>query len=364
MKKTYLILLALLVVALAALLPGCDGNQDELEGMYVVTFELNGGTLDIKSSSTNTNINYAYQPGSLLIDPTNKDWTYKLTRPGYIFTGWYTSQECLENQKWDFATGTINTERMSLYAGWEKEIVFTYSVCYTDESGATQVLGKYKVSEGAVFEDYQKHAGKREGFTPSGFFSDAACTTAWDFSTKHPGGTQDTDIQIFVDYIPGDWIIVGNYEELKNAAGRGNIYLTADIDCGGQELSFGRDFSHILQGNGHKISNFVVEKAGTALIPSISIFQNLSEGAQISNVTFENVAFNFFNVGKATKIKVAALAKEATGCVVENVSISGILHTDYEGELPRLEEAFFEEGSNGEITNLTVEITVSVETES
>ena len=363
MKKAYLVLLALLVVALAALLPGCSSNQDELEGKYVATFELNGGTLDLKSTSVKTNINYAYEPGSLIIDPTNPAWTYKLFRPGYVFTGWYTSQECLPNQKWDFATGTITTEKLTLYAGWEKEIVYTYSVCYV-EGETTHQLGQYKVSAGAKFEDYQKFANKREGYTANGFYADAAFTTAWDFNTVHPGGDVDTDIQVFVDYIEGDWIIVDSYEKLKNSIGKGNIYLTNDIDCGGQVLSLGREFGHIFEGNGYSVKNFTVEKSGSALMPSVSVFQSLTAGAEIRNVKFENVTFTFFGVEKATKIKVAALAKEGTDCVISNVSITGTIETDYTGEFERLEEACYEESSTAAITDFTAEITVTVKTES
>ena len=363
MRKAYLILLALLVVALAALLPGCASNENELEGMYTATFELNGGILDLKSTNVSTNINYAYQPNSYIIDPTFKEWNYKLTRPGYVFTGWYTSAECKAGEKWDFATDKITTEKLTLYAGWEKEIVFTYTVCYVD-GGQTHVLGEYKVSEGGVFEDYRKYAEKREGFTANGYYADETCTTPWNFDTVHPGGETDTDIRIYVDFIPGEWIIVDSYAKLEAAAGKGNIYLTCDIDCEGKELSFGQNFGHVFEGNGHTVRNFTVKKAGGALMPSVSVFQNLEEGAEIRNVAFENVTFEFFGVEKATKIKVAALAKEGKGCIVTNVSITGTIRTNYEGEFPRLEEAFFEETSVAQITGFSAEITVSVEAES
>ena len=363
MKRHYLFLLALLVVALAVLLPGCASGQVDLDGMYVATFELNGGKLDLKSTSVDSNINYAYDPGSHIIDPTCKDWNYKLTRPGYIFTGWYTSAECRENEKWNFATDTIEGN-MTLHAGWEKEIVFSFSVCYLNGE-TTEILGQYKVSAGDEFEDYRKYANKRDGFTALGYYSDAECTTPLDFSTKHPGGDADTDIKVYVDFIPGDWIIVDSFNELKNAVGKGNIYLTGDIDCEGQVLSFGRSFGYTLEGNGYAIRNFTVEKSGGALMPGVALFQSLTAGAKIQNVSFENVTFEFFGVKNATKIKVAALAKEATDCFVSNVTITGTIKTDYTEEFPRLNEAFFEETDTVEINGeFKSEITVSVETES
>ena len=363
MKKSYFVLLALLAAALTVMLLGCSSTGTELDGMYVATFELNGGTLDLKSSNVSTNINYAYQPGSHIIDPTNPDWNYKLTRAGYNFTGWYKTAECRPEDKWDFATGTIDAEKLTLYAGWEKAIVYTFSVCYTDDSGV-QLLGEYKVKEGDVFEDYRKYAGKRENFTAMGYFADAECTTAWDFKTAHPGGEADTDIRVYVDYIPGEWIVVDSFAELENAIGDGNIYLTADIDCGGAVLDFGGDFSYVFEGNNHKISNFTVEKSGGALMPSISVFQTLTEGSEIRNISFENVTFRLFDVDRAGKIKVAGLAKDSRGSVISNVSVTGTLMTNYTGEFPKLGEAFYEDDAQAEITNLTIEITVSVETKS
>jgi hypothetical protein len=53
MKKRYLILLTLLLITLLLTVTGCKGG-DSIEGMYVVTFDVNGGTMDIKTSSVGT----------------------------------------------------------------------------------------------------------------------------------------------------------------------------------------------------------------------------------------------------------------------------------------------------------------------
>jgi uncharacterized repeat protein (TIGR02543 family) len=197
MTKKYLIVLALLAVTLTLLLSGCGKSEQDLDGMYVASFELNGGTLDLKSFNVSTKINYAYEPGSYILDPTTYG-NYEIFREGYIFTGWYRTAECNENEKWNFSTDTINSEGLTLYAGWEKKIVYSYTVCYLDGT-ETKTLGTYSVEAGAAFEDYRKYANKREDFTPSGYFADAACTTPWDFATVHPGGEVDTDIAIYVD---------------------------------------------------------------------------------------------------------------------------------------------------------------------
>lgn len=356
MTKKSLIVLTLLAVTLTLLLSGCGKSDQDLEGMYVVSFELNGGALDIQTSNVTSKINYAYQPGSHILDPSTYG-NYEISRAGYRFTGWYKSADCKENEKWNFSTDTINSETLTLYAGWVKEIVYTFTVCYVDGT-ETQKLGSYSVSEGAVFEDYRKFAEKRDGFTPTGYFTDAACTTPWDFKTVHPGGETDTDVCVYVNYIPGEWILVDSYTKLVNAIGKGNVYLTADIDCGGQAFSVGDTFRGTFEGNGFKIKNFTVNKFGGALMPSCSIFQTLGSGAKVQNVTFEDVTFRFFDVTGANKIKVAALARDASGCTVSNVSVSGTIQTNYDGELPMLNEAFYEGDATAQVTEFVSNITV------
>ena len=96
MTKKSLIVLTLLAVTLTLLLSGCGKSDQDLEGMYVVSFEMNGGALDIQTSNVTSRINYAYQPGSHILDPSTYG-NYEISRAGYRFTGWYKSAECNEN---------------------------------------------------------------------------------------------------------------------------------------------------------------------------------------------------------------------------------------------------------------------------
>ena len=361
MTKKHLILLAFLTVTLALVLSGCGKSEQDLDGMYVATFDLNEGKLNIMTTEVTSQIHYAYEPDSLILDPSTYN-NYKILRAGYRFTGWYTGPECKADQRWDFAKDKINQEALTLYAGWEKEIVYTYTLCYTN-GDKTVTLGSYSVSAGDRFEDWKSFAEERTGYTPSGYYSDKELTTAWDFETKHPGGAVDTDICIYVDYIEGDWVLVNNYSDLLSAIGSGNIYLNADIDCGGQELSFGREFSYIFEGNGHTVKNFTVPaQLGSPIKPSVSIFQKLTAGSEIRNVSFEGVTLEFVGISDgARELKVAALAREAAGCKVTDVTVSGKILVAKDLDLPRLQEAFYEEPSDGDnvtVTGFSAEITV------
>lgn len=364
MKRKHLLFVALIIAVLALTLSGCGRKEQNLDGMNIATFELDGGTLEFKTSSVDTNINFAYHPGTYILDPTEIPG-YKLYKTGYDFTGWYTSPECKPEQLWDFDKNTFDTETITLYAGWQKSITYTFSLYWVD--GENEVfLNQYKVSAGDVFEDWRNYASGRTGYTPIGYFADKALSVAWDNSTKHPGGETDTDIRVYVDYIEGKWTFADNYEMLIAAINANeNVYLTGNIDCGGGELSFKTTaYSSIFEGNGFTVSNFTVPKIKGTYYPSVSIFATLSEGAEIRNVSFDGVEYNLFELDPKTReIRAAALAKEATGVKVTNVTVTGTLNTDCTDDLSIINSPFFTE-TDCSVTNCTINVTVNVTTNS
>lgn len=365
MKRRYLIftIVSLLIAALTFSLSGCDGGGDSIEGKNVVTFEMNGGILNYGTSSTSGRINYAYYPNTLIKDPTQFS-NYSLTRNGYVFTGWYTDKECTPGKEWDFNT-YFTQETLTLYAGWEVEIKFTFSVNYVD-GDETVSLGKNKVNPGDKFEDWRKYAEKREGYTGMGYYSDPECTIPWDYDFAHPGGDSDLDIPVYVKYIEGEWKLVSNFAELKSALSSGNVYLMNDIDCGGADFG-AYEFNKIFEGNGYKVTNFTVSKTGTNRRPAIAIFKTLGDKADIRNVSFENVTYSFKKEGTTTptEIKVAALTVDmAAGAKVTNVSVSGVLNTNHDDNFAHLNDVFYyKDGGDTSaltgVTNFNANITVN-----
>ena len=339
-----------LALTLTFVLSGCSGGTDELEGKNIVTFEVNGGILSYGTSSTKTSVKFAYHPGTYILDPSEDIPNYSLSRSGYDFTGWYTDEDCTPSSKWDFDTA-FDVPELTLYAGWEKSVKHTYSVYYVEESGNEPVrLGGYDASEGETFSDWRDIASLRDGYTCIGYYFDRELSIPWDQSFTHPGGESDLDVAVYADYIKGEWELVSNYDQLKSAVSSSNVYLTADIDCGGKEFSVGT-FSGIFNGNGYKISNFSVSKGGAASTPTSAIFKKLTSEAEIVNVTFENVTYNFTDIKQSTATikvtpKVAALAVEMqAGAKVSGVSITGKIITNYTGELPCVNSVYFYEGT-------------------
>ena len=332
MKKHCLIFAIVLLAALTVLLSGCGKEEQSLDGLYIATFELKGGTLETPTSSVSTKINFAYHPDTVVLNPCELNG-YKLTRNGYVFTGWYTDESCSESSKWDF-NSLISDEKITLYAGWKEAIKLSYTLYYFDDNNNKVLLGEYAVESGDRFEDWRFFAKNRTGYTPLGFFSDPECTVEWDKSFTHPGTDEDLEIPVYVDYLKGLWTFVDSLDALKKAvSANANIQLTADIDCQGAVLSLG-DYGGELAGNGKTISNFTVEKSKRNTTYSCSIFNNLLNGANIHDVSFTNVTYSLNGVQNATVIKLAALAVSCQGkgnieVAISNVTVIGNIVTDY-----------------------------------
>ena len=99
------------------------------------------------------------------------------TRDGYTFDGWYTDEAL--TTAYDFSTAV--TSDITLYAKWKDEGTSTSDVTVTFESNGGSAVASATVKKG---EKVTKPADpKREGYTFGGWYTDAACTTAYDFNT-------------------------------------------------------------------------------------------------------------------------------------------------------------------------------------
>ncbi len=98
------------------------------------------------------------------------------TKRGYTFGGWYTDEAC--TKAYDFATPV--TKDMTLYAKWT---IITYTVSF-DSLGGSPVDVETADYETAVTkpEDPMK-----TGYTFGGWYTDEACTKAYDFATPVTG---------------------------------------------------------------------------------------------------------------------------------------------------------------------------------
>ena len=126
---------------------------------YTVTFNTGGGSQ--VEAQTVAHGGTAAKPES---DPTCE---------GYTFGGWFTDEACAT--AYDF--GTPVTRDLTLYAKWEAEV---YTVTFNTGDGS-QVEAQTVVHGGTAARP--KGDPTCEGYTFGGWFTDEACTAAYDFST-------------------------------------------------------------------------------------------------------------------------------------------------------------------------------------
>ena len=93
------------------------------------------------------------------------------TREGFTFSGWFTETAC--ETAWDFTHPV--TENITLYAKWTPNVTITFNSnggseveAQTVERGTTAAAPANPTKEGHAF---------------AGWFTDAACTTAWNFDS-------------------------------------------------------------------------------------------------------------------------------------------------------------------------------------
>lgn len=375
-KKTIIILL---LASLFIALLGCASSPN-YEGKVKVEFELEGGVY--QNCFLPVTLYYDFEEGTTnLIQPFTEISKEKLTRTGYTLVGWYRTKtgqgdEVTYTDPWDFATDRVTFDGVKLYAFWERDIQYTYNVCYRDEKGETQILGTYKVKEGQAFNDYGSYASRRPGeFTPLNYLDENG--DPWDTDFRHPGGETDCAINVYVEYLVGRFNIVRTARELT-AGKSGNIYLMADIDLNGAEFNFG-DYKGIFKGNDHTISNFSInyDPGRNGLVEDfednskkslcVSLFGR-GEGAQITDVTFSNVTVDVSTRYASTyRIYVAPLFVSMTDCLVSNVKFSGTfgvsqLPSDFvpaESLFIVTDEVFYRTDEDSVVSNITLNVTLA-----
>jgi uncharacterized repeat protein (TIGR02543 family) len=126
---------------------------------YTVTFETNGGG-SVPSESV--------AHGSTIPKPANP------IKTGYAFVGWYSDAAC--TAPWDFTNGKV-TGDTTLYAKWT---INSYTVTFETYGGGS--IPSESVTHGSTVP--QPADPTKAGYTFVGWYSDAVCTTLWNFATN------------------------------------------------------------------------------------------------------------------------------------------------------------------------------------
>lgn len=323
--RVFLVLLCFL-----CLITAC-GKDKNYESYFKVTYELEGGTY--QNCTLPVECYYAFKSNgeNYIANPLDLSGA-KITKTGFSFTGWYQTKtvsgdNVTYSEPWDFEKDTVGSTDITLYAGWKKDISYTYTLVYIDAEGE-HVLGSYEVEAGEKFNDYKKLTKNNPNLqTAIGYYN--MDETPWDTEFSHPGGESDLDIKVLVKYIDGLYTLVSNASELQKAK-NSDIYLLNDIDMQGATLGFDK-YSGTIMGNGYTISNFkvkydntrnglvddLVQGSGKSLY--ISLFKELNN-ATIKDITFDNVTVDIVAaLPQITNIYVSPIATTSKGATLDNV---------------------------------------------
>ena len=387
--KIKTILTACLLIVTLAFVTGCAQettpyeDNDGLNYTVSVKFDANGG---FSEKNTNTMVVVdSYSLAGLSVDGSGNVQipllapddeargtdAFVAVNNGYFLAGWYTQrQEAADGTytysgRWNFETDRLSVSAsgdysaqepvLTLYAAWvpmfqiefysrsSGELLGTYSYNPNDtevqvpqwsqETGAISMY-KFPAVQGATFDRA---------------YYDAEGAQAVDTLTvNHPGtvdyenGTaQNATMQLYVDYLEGEWYHIYTAEQfLDNASVSGSYVIHADLDFAGQiwptSLMHG-SYSGTIEGNGHTFSNIEVTQTNNSKTYA-GLFGYLTESAAITDLTLDNVTFTIQAgtrvAGTSYGLFAGAISSDAevTGVTIRNstlaVSSSSYFGTD------------------------------------
>lgn len=289
------VLLALSLLAAA----GCTSSARDpiaeaiANGQPVVTLNANGGLMG--SSRT---INYILpEKGSYMLKPGETYGNETVTnaaRSGYTLLGWFRGEEAdgevTLGAEFDFDTEKVYEERLTLYAGWELTIKYTFKVVYGENNeNSRQITPR---SDGSF-----KRPGSRDitwsGHTLLGLYWDEELTQEVEFDErdysvgKHTFDPENPEITVYTKWLDGVYTLVSTGRDMVGINSGTNLYLLNDVDLSGISTNLVDEYRGIIEGNGFTISNWSVARTTPRTETNFGLFTQL-RGATIRNVTFEN----------------------------------------------------------------------------
>lgn len=356
LKLKLLILLSVVAAAALSLFAGCKlgtSLEEILEKNNLtarVTYYANGGMFNDNSSTKNI----YYKAGSRILNIVEEtsllSGTANVTRKDYSFVGWYYVE---------YANGEIvyEDEAKTVFAG-EREVDFTKPI---EEGEELAVFAKwsanvkirvilatekpfefkgtsYNTGDEITTFSFYGDSVQLDTYTPAPFGSELTGTTFVNYYSDEsctqlitePIQKQEEDVRIYAKFIDGDWTVLRDSNDvIKNWLRfglAGNYYLSNDIDCNGKTLGNPLSmFACTLQGNGFKISNFVVNRSNIANSSSAGMFGTVKAGAKLIDVVFDNFTVTY-SVRSNANVNLYLFAEAVeSGAQISGVHLNGNL---------------------------------------
>ncbi len=346
MKLKMKVSLCLLALATAVFAAGCSAEETPYQindaDNYTVSvkYDANGGTFTTNTSVIVDSYDLSQVPAGsdgqaqiALIAPEGEGRgknAFTAVNNGYFLAGWYAQRtengvdaagntQYTYGEKWDFESDRLTLDPngsysaqepvLTLYAAWVPLFQIEY---YALESGEKLETVSYNPAQQGQIKlpQWDEETGainmndvpERENYTYSGIYLDEGGTQAVDAQTIAHSGTvdyetataKDATMKLYVSWQEGKWYHIYTAAQFaKNASLDGSYVLHADLDFSDEiwptVMMYGT-FTGTIQGNGHTVSNVTLEQTNNSKL-NAGLFGQLSETAQLSDVTFHNVTF-------------------------------------------------------------------------
>lgn len=287
---------------------------------------------------------------------------FKATKNGYFLGGWYTERTEVQDEvgnvsytyqgKWDFnndllkldASGdyTASQPELTLYAAWVPLFNINLFDLSTGDSLGSITYDPTLADEISV-PAWDENTGtlkmngfpELDGYTLDAVFYDKEGTQPVTTATiVHPGkfdaesGTaSDIAMNLYVDYIEGEWYRIYNADQfIKNATLNGNYVLYGDLDFTGKNwpTSFMHgNFTGSIEGNGYSITNVDLIQQNNEKM-NAGLFGSVASEASISNLGFDNISFTI----KGGVRKPGASLGLFAGVIAKDAFLSGLTITN------------------------------------
>ncbi len=273
-----------------------------------------------------------------------------VSKPGHTMTGYFHDRELSE--PFDFSTYTfipaLPTEK-ELYEQLAEEFPENF-LPYVYVSPTPAPTAEGEVEEGAPQEAIDEEADlvylRSLGYDLQGDETELQAIRTRkneiieEYIQAYLANNEETDV--YLRYSVGNVATITSPEDLKrgtsygffDSEGGATLTLGADIDMAGKSFTTSEVFTGTLDGQGYTVSNLkltistarrdrVTEKDG-------ALFGTL-DGATIKDITFKDMEI-VVNVPTGIHVNAAALAIEAIGATIENVTFDGLTITTGRGD--------------------------------
>ncbi|MBR4420879.1 MAG: InlB B-repeat-containing protein, partial [Clostridia bacterium] len=323
-RKVLIGFLSLFMLFTASMAIACQSNEPSAPSGFTVTFMVQGSQYGNQQT---------VQKGRRVVEPQAPTFS----EPGYVFTGWFTTENFEEGTMWNFTTGMVVSD-LTLYAGYRIVNEHVTEVAKANEAVSSKLVWTQSALSNAT--DYVVIIANAKGetttltgtvsydeenyqvlFTPSVIPQGGIYSVSVQDTTKSAeacvvqnvmfnGAGTETNPYLIASEIDFDAVNKQNVAQGTYFSLAKNIAITTNRDS---QKSY--EFNGIFNGNGRTITisgnSGAIYKVGT-----YGVVKHVGVAGVISTSLYDSIgALVDFNAGRVEKINTTANVESTAGMV-------------------------------------------------